>query len=100
LTLSHIRETLKKAELDILFIVCSYFLSNQGRMEVTRRPGQEASLAPPCSKLRSYGSKFTVFKKVFVTLLGFVGLFSAPPADIWRPGNCAPLIPPSLRSWL
>ena len=30
LTLSHIRETLKKAELDILFIVCSYFLSNQG----------------------------------------------------------------------
>jgi len=57
----------------------------QGRNEVGWRPGQEASLAPPCSKLRSLGSKFTVLKKVLVTLLGLFG----PPR-----GHSAP------QSWL
>ena len=44
---------------------------NQGRNEVRCRPGQEASLAPPCSNLRSFGSKYTVLKKVLATLLAF-----------------------------
>ena len=63
----------------------------QWRNEVRWRPGQEATLAPPCSNLRSFGSKCIVLKNVRVTLLGF----SAPVAVIRRPGNCAPL-PPSL----
>jgi len=33
-----------------------------GRNEVRWRPGQEASLAPPCSHLRSFGSKCTALK--------------------------------------
>ena len=37
------------------------------------RPEQEASLAPPCSNLRPFRSKFTVLKKVLVTLLGLFG---------------------------
>jgi len=36
----------------------------QGRNEVRWRPGQEASLEPPFSNLRSFGSKCTVLKKV------------------------------------
>jgi len=40
----------------------------QRRNEVRCRPGQEASLAPSCSNLRSLGSKCTVLK-VLVTLL-------------------------------
>jgi len=47
--------------------------SVQGRNEVRWRPEQGASLAPPCSKLMSFGSKCTVLKKVLVTLLGFFG---------------------------
>jgi len=31
----------------------------QGRNEVRWRPGQEASLAPPCSNLSSFARKFT-----------------------------------------
>jgi len=50
---------------------------SQGRNEVRWRPGQEASLAPPCSKLRSFGSKYTILKKVLATLL-LLGLFGAP----------------------
>jgi len=53
----------------------------QGRNEIRWRPGQEASLAPPCSNLRSFGSTFTVLKKVLVTLLGLFGV----PAFIRRP---------------
>jgi len=53
-----------------------------GRKEVRWRPGQEASLAPRCSKLSSFGSKCTVLKKVFVTLLG---LFGAPRSDLALP---------------
>jgi len=37
---------------------------------VTRLDG--TSLAPPCSNLRSFGSKFIVLKKVLVTLLGLL----------------------------
>jgi len=60
-----------------------------GCNEVRRRPGQDASLAPPCSNLRSFGSKCTVLKKALVT-------FSGPPAVIQHPrvirrsGNFAP----------
>jgi len=53
----------------------------QRRNEVRWRLGQEASLAPPCSNLRSIGSKCTALKKALVTLFRF----SAPPAVIWRP---------------
>jgi len=48
---------------------------HQGSNKVRWRPGQELSLAPLYSNLRSFGSKCTVLKKVFVTLLG---LFGAP----------------------
>ena len=51
---------------------CSF---KQGRNEVRWRPGQEASLAAPCSNLRLFGNKFTILKIVLVTLLG---LFSVP----------------------
>ena len=57
-------------------------LYDQGRNEVRWRPGQEASLAPPCSNLRSFGSKCTALQKVLVTLLGHFGVpcsDSAPP---------------------
>jgi len=46
----------------------------QGRNEVRWRPGQDASLAPPYSNLRSFGSKCTILKNVRVTLLGFFGV--------------------------
>ena len=56
-------------------IASAWHTTRQGRNEVRQRPGQEASLAPPCSNLMSLGSKCTVFKKVLVTLFG---LFGAP----------------------
>ena len=77
------------------------------RNEVRWRPGQEARLAPLCSNLRSFGRKYTVLKKVAVTLLGIFGAVcsdSASPVVILRPivtrppGNYSPLAP-SLRSW-
>ena len=45
----------------------------QARNKIRWRPGQEASLAPPCSNLRSYRSKCSVLKKVLLTLLGLFG---------------------------
>jgi len=81
----------------------------QGRNEVRWCPGQKASLAPPYSNLRSSGTKYTVLKKVLVTLLGLLGTLTVirrPPQwfrasiAIGRPGNCAPLVPPSLRPWV
>jgi len=57
-------------------------------------PGQEASLASPCSNLRSFGSKFTVLKKVHVTLLRLFSAQcsdSASPAVIRRQGIVLPL---------
>jgi len=44
-------------------------------------PGQEASLVPPLSSLRSFGNKSTVLKQVLVTLLGLL----EPLAVIQRP---------------
>ena len=82
---------------------------NQGR-GVTRLDGTRGKkqvLAPPWSNLTSFGSKFTVLKKVLVTLL----VLSAPPAVtrcspqsfgapivIRSPGNRAPLPPPRYAS--
>ena len=77
--------------------------ATQGRNKVRWRPGQEASLPPPCSKLRSFGSKYSVLKKVPVTLLELFGDSAAirhppqwfgAPIVIRRPGNCAPLVTP------
>jgi len=51
----------------------NYVSVHQGRNEVRWRLGQEAGLAPPYSKLRSFGSKCAVLKKVFVTFLGLSG---------------------------
>ena len=67
-----------------------------GRNEVRRRLGQEASLASPCSKLSSFGSKFTVLKKVLVTLLGFFGDSCSHSAT----KELRPLCLSSLRSWV
>ena len=47
--------------------------SDRGPNEVRRRPGQEESLAPPCSNLRSLRSKCIALKQVLVTLLRFFG---------------------------
>jgi len=52
-------------------------------------PGQERSLAPLCSNLKSFVSKCTVLKKVLAT---FLGLFSAPQ---WF--GCRGIVPPSVR---
>jgi len=41
----------------------------QGRKEDRWGLGQEMSLAPSCSNLRSFGSKCTVLKKVLMILL-------------------------------
>jgi len=45
----------------------------QGRNDVRWRPGLEASLTTPCSKLRSFWSIRSILKLVLVTLLGFFG---------------------------
>jgi len=45
----------------------------RGVTRLTWRLGQEGSLAPSCSNLRSFGSKCTVLQKVHVTLLGLNG---------------------------
>jgi len=67
----------------------NWILCTQERSEVRWRPGQEASLAPPCSNLRSFGSKCTILKKVLVALLGLFGA----PIVTRRQGNYAPLAP-------
>jgi len=67
------------------FEVPKIFRHNQGRNEARWRPGQEAPLAPPCSNLRSFGSKCSVLKKVLVTLLGLIGARG--------------IVPPSLHPW-
>jgi len=67
----------------------------QGDNEVRWRPGQEASLALPCSNLSSFGSKFTVLKKVLVTLLGHFGapaVIRCPHSDK-VPGKLCPIAP-------
>jgi len=72
-----------------------YCLPFMGRNEVRRRPGQDASLAPPCSNQSFLGSKFTVLKKVLMT---FLGLFR-PPQWFGAPyclggRGIVPLLPP------
>jgi len=57
--------------------------------EVRWRRGQEASLAPPCSILRSFGSKFTVCEESTCDIVGTFRRLMV----IWRPGNCFPLTP-------
>ena len=84
-----------------IFIKICYACS-QGRNEVRWRPSQEASLAPPYSHLRSFGSKCTVLKKVVVTLLGLFGVpavIRCPHSDL-APGELCPPWPPSLRPCL
>jgi len=59
-------------------------------------PGARSKFGSPSSNLTSFGSKYTLLKKVVVTLLGLFGALrnhSALPAVIWRPGICAPLAP-------
>ena len=61
----------------------------QGRTEIRWRPGKEKSLAPPCSNLRSFGSKCTILKKK----LRHFWNFSAPPSES-APGVLCPPCPP------
>jgi len=72
----------------------SFWLA-QGRNEVMWRPGQEANLAPAYSNLSSFGSKFTVLKKVLVTFWGLFGALAVirRPILTRHPENCAPLAP-------
>ena len=60
----------------------------RGVMRIDGARGNKQVLAPPCSNLRSFGSKCTVLKKVLVTFLGLL----AHPAVIRRPRNVPPLI--------
>jgi len=65
-------------------------------------PEARSKFGAPCSKLRSFGRKFTSLKKVLVTLLGLYGAFRshlAPSTVIQRPGNCVPLAPLSSCPW-
>ena len=75
----------------------------QGGTEVRWRPGQETSLVPPRSNLRSLGSKNTVLKKVLASLLWLIGAPQWLNAPIWirlgAGGAVTPLIP-SLRPCL
>jgi len=71
----------------------------QGRNEVRWRPGQEASLVPPCLNLSSFESKCIVMKKVLLTLLE---RFEAPrshsaPPQWFGAGELYPAWPPSIR---
>ena len=52
-------------------------------------PGARSKFGALCSNLRCFESKFTVLKKVFVTLLGLFGA----PVVILHPENCVPLSP-------
>jgi len=45
----------------------------KGRTEVRYRPGPETILAPPCSNLKSFGSKCSALQKKLATLLGLFG---------------------------
>ena len=63
---------------------------NQGRNEVRWRPGQETSLAPPCSNLRSFGSKSAE------STCDIVRTFQRPNNDS-APGELRPPCSPSLH---
>jgi len=74
----------------------SWKRSNQERNAVRWRLELETKLAPPCSNLRSFGSKCAVK----VSTCDIVVTFRRPPQSfgapmvIRRPGNCAPPSPP------
>ena len=78
-----------------------------GHNEVWWCPGQEKSLAPPWSNIRSFGSKCTVLKESTCNIVGTFGVpcsHSAPSqwsgalVVTWRPGSCASL-PPFSHLW-
>jgi len=71
-------------------MICCKIHYTQGRNEASWRPGQEASLAHPCSNLMSFGSQCNVLKKVLVTLLGL----SRRPHSDSAPEELCPLCPP------
>jgi len=75
-----------------VILQCQNLIPKQRRNGIRWRPGQESSLAPPCSNLRSFGSKCTVLKKV-ANLWHFWD-FPAPPTVIRIPENCFPLALP------
>ena len=59
-------------------------------------PGARSKFGAPCSNLRSFGSKYTLLKKVLVTLLGLFGALrshSSPHSDS-APGELCPPFPP------
>jgi len=60
-----------------------------GGNDIRRHSRQQASLAPPCSILRSFRSIFTLLKKLLVSLLGLFGAPAVirPPAIIRRTHN-------------
>ena len=66
----------------------------QGRNEVRWCLGQETNLVPPCSNLRSFGSKCTVSKIVLMTLLWLFG-----PQQWFGARGIVPPCPPSLHLW-
>jgi len=68
-------------------------LCAQGRADVRWRPGQETSLAPLCTNLRSFGTKCTVLKKV--AHLRHCWDFSVPTSDSAPRALC----PPSKGGW-
>ena len=65
------------------------------RLDGARHNKKVWSLAPPCSNLRSFRSKWTVLKKVLVTLLGLLGAprSDSAPHDDSVPGKFCPLAP-------
>jgi len=72
------------------------------RLDGARDNKQVWSLAPPCSNLRSFRSKWTVLKKALVTMLGLFGALrseSAPHGDS-GPGKFFPLTPSHYASAL
>jgi len=63
--------------------------------EVRWHPGQEASLAPPCSNLKYFGNNCSVLKKVLVTLLGILRSHSdSAPLCQFAPGELCPVVTP------
>jgi len=70
-----------------------------GRNEVVWPPGQEASLMPPRSNLRYFWSKYSLLKKVPVTLLWLFGdpVVIRRPIVTGHPGNCATLVMPLVK---
>jgi len=60
----------------------NWIACTQWRNEVRWLSGQEASLAPPCSNLRSSRSKCAVLKEVLVTLLELFGAWGIVPPHV------------------